>query len=117
MYLRIHFPLQLPWPGAGCSPGKGPILLRSFVLLDALLDPTQRHVFKLKEQGDVNYASVAVLAAMSCLLEVLFGDSGLLARSVPDLELLRSLRYLIFFQQTILIPQWTMAVFRSFFLI
>ncbi len=70
-----------------------------------------------KEQDDVNYASMAALAAMSCFLEILFGNGGLLSQSVPDPELLRALRYLIYFQETLLLPQWAMAVFRFFMLI
>lgn len=71
-----------------------------------------------REIGDINYASMTALAAMSGVLELLFGpDCGLLSQAVPDAELLHHLRYLTFFQQTILLPQWAMAVFRWFLLI
>lgn len=71
----------------------------------------------MKEEGDVNYAAMMYLASMSVVLELLFGDAGLLATAIPDAELLHSLHYLIFFQHMLLLPQWTMAVFRAFLLI
>ena len=94
-----------------------PLVFRTFVALDALLDPAQKNIFRMKEQGDVNYAAMATLAAASGVMELLFGDSGVLSPSVPDLGLLHGLQYLIFFQQVLLLPQWAMAVFRAFLLI
>ena len=98
---------------------RGPIALRAFVILDGLLmDPAQRRVFRMKEEGDVNYAAMLVLACMSAILEVMFGQpNGLLAQSVPDAGMLYFLNYLIFCQQMLLLPQWAMAVFRHFLLI
>ena len=71
----------------------------------------------MKEEGDVNYASMACLATMSAVLELLFGNSGLLFHYVPDAGVLHSLHYLIFCQHMLLLPQWTMAVFRAFLII
>ena len=96
---------------------QGPLLLRAFVMLDGLLGPTQRGIFSMKEEGDVNYAAMLYLALMSGVLEVLFGPNGILFHSVPDIGILKFLDYLIMWQQMLLLPQWTMAVFRYFMLI
>lgn len=93
---------------------RGPYTIRAFLMLDWALNPTQKGVFRMKEEGDVNYAAMAWLALMSMVLEVLFGDAGVLRQTVPDTQLLFFLNYLIFFQQMLLLPQWAMAVFRWF---
>jgi hypothetical protein len=96
---------------------QGPLPLRACLMLDGVLDPIQRNVFQMKEEGDPNYAAMLYLALMSGVLEVLFGPSGLLFHSVPDIQILKGLDYLIMWQQMLLLPQWTMAVFRFFGLI
>ncbi|KAH7624661.1 hypothetical protein NADE_001884 [Nannochloris sp. 'desiccata'] len=96
---------------------EGPLPLRAFVMLDGALDPIQRGVFQMKEEGELNYAAMLYLALMSGVLEVLFGPSGVLFHSVPDIGVLKFLDYLIMWQQMLLLPQWTMAVFRYFMLI
>lgn len=97
---------------------RGPSILRPLVALDPFIfAPAQRRLFHKREEGDVNYAAMALLAAMSVALEVLFGDTGLLAQSVPDTELLYGLNYLIYCQHVLLLPQWAMAVFRYYSLI
>jgi hypothetical protein len=86
-------------------------------MLDGVLDPVQRSVFQMDKEGDPNYAAMLYLALMSGVLEILFGPSGLLFHSVPDVGILKFLDYLIMWQQMLLLPQWTMAVFRYFMLI
>jgi hypothetical protein len=44
------------------------------------------------EQEDPNYASMLLLALMSCTLEILFGTSGVLRDSVPNSDLVHALR-------------------------
>lgn len=86
-------------------------------MLDGVLEPTQKALFQMKGEGDVNYAAMLYLAFMSAILELLFGPSGVLFHSVPDRSILKFLDYLIMWQQMLLLPQWTMAVFRYFMLI
>ena len=96
---------------------RGPLAFRIFLLLDWALTPAQTCLFRMEEEGDVNYAAMLYLAAMSSVLEICFGESGFLRAAVPDIDLLFFLNYLIFFQHMLLLPQWAMAVFRWFSLI
>jgi hypothetical protein len=101
------------------APG-GPLALRALCVMDPVLEPVKTKIFGLKDPEDPQYAAIAALALLSAALELMFGGAGgdgLLTAAVPDLGMLHYLQYLTFFQQMILIPQWALAVFRSFYVL
>lgn len=87
-----------------------------FTMVDPILHPLQRGLFRM-EPGDLNLGAVAMLACVSSLLETLVGEGGLWLESIPDLDLLHHMRYLVLFQHGLLLPSWTMVVLRFFALI
>lgn len=93
-----------------------PLAVRAMLLLDHVLDPVQE-MFGMTEQEDINHASVFFLALLSIVLEILFGDSGLLNESIPNTDIVQTLHYMIYFINTIALPQWAMLVFRFYKLI
>lgn len=93
------------------------MLLRAVTAADPLLDPITKGVFRMTEQGDLNYGAMTLMAVVSGVLAVLLGQDGMLVAQVPDPGLLAALQYLVFVQHVLLLPMWTFVVFRYFMLI
>lgn len=85
---------------------------QAVTLFDPLLQPVRRRYFKQTEEGDLDFASVALLAAVCSLLECLVGKDGLMLPYIPDFVLREALQYLVVFQHGMLLPCWVIVVLR-----
>ncbi|KAI7837406.1 hypothetical protein COHA_008773 [Chlorella ohadii] len=89
---------QLPWVAV--------------TLYDPLLQPVRRRVFGQTQEGDLDYAAVALLAVICSLLETLVGKDGMLNDFIPDFALLHALQWVIIFMHGQLLPAWVLVVLR-----
>lgn len=81
-------------------------------LFDPLLQPLRRRFFGQTEEGDLDYAAVALLAVVCSLLECLVGKDGVMLPFIPDFALRDALQYLVIFQHGFLLPLWVIVVLR-----
>lgn len=95
----------------------GPIAFRCLVILDYFLDPMMDSCFKDVEPDAPNYAAMIYLASLCAVMQLLVGPHGILFDQISDMQLLVLLQCILIQQQTILLPQWAMAVFRAYKLI
>jgi len=95
----------------------GPIAFRCLIMLDYFLDPIMNSCFKDVESDAPNYAAMIYLASLCAVMQLLVGQHGILFDLIPDTQLLQLLQHILIQQQTILLPQWAMAVFRAYKLI
>ncbi|KAL4440615.1 hypothetical protein ABPG75_003616 [Micractinium tetrahymenae] len=85
---------------------------QAVTLFDPLLQPLRRGFFRQTEDGDLDYAAVALLAVVCSLLECLVGKDGLMNDYIPSFALREGLQFLIFFQHGLLLPCWVIVVLR-----
>lgn len=85
---------------------------QAVTLFDPLLQPLRRGFFRQTEEGDLDYAAVALLAVACSLLECLVGKDGLMNDYIPSFALRDGLQFLIFFQHGLLLPCWVIVVLR-----
>lgn len=93
---------------------RGPMACRILTVLDPFLDPAKDGFFSTVESDAPNYATMLYLAGLCAILELLIGPGGLLEDQIPDTSVLLSLRCVLIWQQTLLLPQWALAVFRAY---
>ena len=87
----------------------GPLALRYLVMLDSFLDPMMDS--QDAESDAPNYAAIVYLASLGAALQLLLGiQSGM----IPDTQLLVLLQIILIQKPSILLPQWSMTVFRGF---
>jgi hypothetical protein len=87
----------------------GPLALQYLVMLDSFLDPMMDSQDARSDAP--NYAAIVYLASLGATLQLLLGiQSGL----IPDTQLLVLLQIILIQKPSILLPQWSMTVFRGF---
>lgn len=87
----------------------GPIAFQYLVMLDSCLDPMMNS--KDAESDTPNYAAIVYLASIGAALQLLV---GIQFDQIPDTQLLVLLQIILIQKPSILLPKWSMTVFRGF---